>query len=132
MDDAPTAAYHEPRPTELDVSNRPTIPSPFDRTTLYEQIKIKRACSPVDLVKLAGECDQLLNLPSIEQARDDVHDEEIDCGDLFGSESLLVSLSLTSLSLSSRLSVQFNVFASRVHRSSNIKSDSNLIHARQR
>ena len=98
MDEAPPA-YHESRPTELNVSNRPTMPSPFDRATLHEQIKIKRACSPVDLVKLAGECDQLLNLPSIEQARNDVHDEEIDCGDLFGSESLFVSLNLTPLSL---------------------------------
>ena len=98
MDDAPTAYHdHEAEPTKLNASNRPTMPSPFDRTTLDEQIRNKRACSPVDLVKLAAECDQLLNLPSVEQARDDVHDEEIDCGDLFGSESFFVSLSFISL-----------------------------------
>ncbi|CAF1543067.1 unnamed protein product [Rotaria magnacalcarata] len=76
-------------PIETSISGRPKMPSPYDRSKLKEQIKNKRACSPLDLVKMPQECDQLLNLqPVIRQQnqspREEIYDEEIDCGDLFG------------------------------------------------
>jgi len=58
------------------------MPSPFDRSKLKEQIQTKKTCSPVDLSKMPEECDQLLNLQPIIHQKD----EEIDCGDLFGSK----------------------------------------------
>jgi hypothetical protein len=66
------------------------MPSPFDRSELKEQIKTKRTCSPLDLSKMPDECDQLLNLQPIvhQKNEEEVHDEEIDCGDLFGSKYL--------------------------------------------
>jgi hypothetical protein len=68
-------------PQEITIPNRPKMPSPFDRSNLKDQIKTKQTCSPLDLKKLPNECDQLLNLQSIIHQKD----EEIDCGDLFGS-----------------------------------------------
>jgi hypothetical protein len=69
------------------------MPSPFDRSELKEQIKTKRTCSPLDLSKMPDECDQLLNLQPIvhQKNEEEVHDEEIDCGDLFGSKYLSFS-----------------------------------------
>ncbi|CAF3423120.1 unnamed protein product [Rotaria socialis] len=76
-------------PIETSISDRPKMPSPYDRSKLKEQIQNKRACSPLDLAKMPQECDQLLNLqPIIQQQkqppREETYDEEIDCGDLFG------------------------------------------------
>jgi hypothetical protein len=62
------------------------MPLPFERSTLEERIKKKRSCSPIDLKTMPEECDRLLNLPSICHRTDEIRDEEIDCGDLFGSE----------------------------------------------
>lgn len=71
------------------VTSRPTMPLPFERTNLKETIRRKRSCSPVDLSNLPSECDRLLNLPAIEQPDKEKHrEEEIDCGDLFGSEKI--------------------------------------------
>ena len=81
-----TIAKDEAVPTETVIPSRPTIPSPFDRSTLKEQIRTKRACSPVDLTRLPGECDRLLNLPPIIRRQEETQDEEIDCHDLFGSK----------------------------------------------
>jgi hypothetical protein len=61
------------------------MPSPFDRSKLKDQIQNKQTCSPLDLAKMPEECDQLLNLQPIIQQKD----EEIDCGDLFGSKYLI-------------------------------------------
>ena len=69
----------------MNILNRPKMPSPFDRTRLKEQIKTKRTCSPINLSRISQECDQLLNLPSIIRQKEQ-NDEEIDCGDLFGSK----------------------------------------------
>lgn len=73
------------------------MPSPPDRSNLKEKIQNKRTCSPLDLSTLPQECDQLLNLQSIiqqkqQQTEQQTQDEEIDCGDLFGSTYLNVSL----------------------------------------
>ncbi|CAF4039183.1 unnamed protein product [Adineta steineri] len=73
----------EPTPIETIIPERPKMPSPFDRSKLKEQIKTKVICSPLDLSKLPHECDQLLNLQPIVHKKD----EEIDCGDLFGTGS---------------------------------------------
>ena len=72
----------------MTIPNRPKMPSPFDRTRLKELIKMKRTCSPIDLSIMPQECDQLLNLPPIVRQKedDDNDEEEIDCGDLFGSK----------------------------------------------
>ncbi|CAF0833400.1 unnamed protein product [Rotaria sordida] len=79
---------HEPTTMETNIPNRPKMPSPFDRSKLKEQIKTKRTCSPLDLSKMPEECDQLLNLqPIIHQQQEEILDEEIDCGDLFGTGS---------------------------------------------
>jgi hypothetical protein len=72
----------DPIPQEITIPNRPKMPSPFDRSNLKDQIKTKQTCSPLDLAKLPTECDQLLNLQPIIHQKD----EEIDCGDLFGSK----------------------------------------------
>ncbi|UJR35445.1 hypothetical protein I4U23_028201 [Adineta vaga] len=75
----------EPTPMEPTIVDRPKMPSPFDRSKLKDQIKAKRTCSPIDLSKMPEDCDQLLNLqPIIHQKPEQIHDEEIDCGDLFG------------------------------------------------
>lgn len=83
----------QPAPVEPVTVDRPKMPSPFDRSKLKEQIQAKRTCSPVDLSKIPEECDQLLNLqPIIQQKPVQTHEEEeaqseeIDCGDLFGSQ----------------------------------------------
>jgi len=68
---------------EIPMANRSKIPSPFDRSKLKEQIQCKQTCSPLDLLKMPKECDQLLNLQPIIHQKDE---EEIDCGDLFGSK----------------------------------------------
>ncbi|CAF4535125.1 unnamed protein product [Rotaria sp. Silwood1] len=79
---------HEPTTVETNIPNRPKMPSPFDRSKLEDQIKTKRSCSPLDLAKMPEECDQLLNLqPIIYQQQEEILDEEIDCGDLFGTGS---------------------------------------------
>jgi len=68
------------------------MPSPFDQLKLKEQIQIKQKCSPLDLLKMPEECDQLLNLqPIIHKKIEEIdhRDEEIDCGDLFGSKYLI-------------------------------------------
>lgn len=75
----------DPIPQEITIPNRPKMPSPFDRSNLKDQIKTKQTCSPLDLAKLPTECDQLLNLQPIIHQKD----EEIDCGDLFGSKYLI-------------------------------------------
>ncbi len=69
-------------PQEITIPNRPKMPSPYDRSELQDQIRKKQRCSPLDLAKMPEECDQLLNLQPILRQKE----EEIDCGDLFGSE----------------------------------------------
>ncbi|CAF3330610.1 unnamed protein product [Rotaria sp. Silwood2] len=71
----------EPISQEITIPNKPKIPSPFDRSKLKEQIKNKQTCSQLDLLKMPKECDQLLNLQTIIHQKD----EEIHCGDLFGT-----------------------------------------------
>lgn len=75
----------EPIIREVTICDRPKMPSPLDRSNLKEQIKKKQQCSPLDLAKMPEECDQLLNLPPIVQQKQE-EQEEIDCGDLFGSK----------------------------------------------
>ncbi|CAF0993465.1 unnamed protein product [Adineta ricciae] len=83
----------QPAPVEPVTVDRPKMPPPFDRSKLKEQIQAKRTCSPVDLSKMPEECDQLLNLQPIIQQKlvqtreEEVHVEEIDCGDLFATGS---------------------------------------------
>lgn len=76
----------EPITREVTICDRPKMPSPLDRANLKEQIKKKQQCSPLDLAKMPEECDQLLNLPAIVQQKLQQQEEEIDCGDLFGSK----------------------------------------------
>lgn len=90
--DAPT--------TTTALPSRPTMPLPFDRSKLKDEIRQKRSCSPVDFSTMPEECDRLLNLPPIshrkeheeggeaEEKKEEIPDEneEIDCGDLFGSK----------------------------------------------
>lgn len=84
----------EPIAQEISIPNRPKIPSPFSREKLKEQIQMKQTCSPLDLANMPQECDQLLNLqPIVQQPRKqeevkEVEEEEIDCGDLFGTGSV--------------------------------------------
>ncbi|CAF2860199.1 unnamed protein product [Rotaria sp. Silwood2] len=73
----------EPISQEITIPNKPKIPSPFDRSKLKEQIENKQTCSQLDLLKMPEECDQLLNLQTIIHQKD----EEIHCGDLFGTDS---------------------------------------------
>jgi hypothetical protein len=77
---------NEPIPVEATIPEKPKMPSPYDRSKLKEQIKNKQTCSPLDLSKLPEECDQLLNLQPIIHRKEEIHDDEIDCGDLFGSK----------------------------------------------
>ena len=94
--------------------NQPKMPSPFDRSKLKEQIKIKRTCSPIDLSTMPKECDQLLNLrPIVHRQQKEIPNEEIDCGDLFGSmysDTLIKTNNFNLRLISSWFNIRYNMY----------------------